>query len=297
MPMLSIVIPTFNSSRSIERCLASIGTQTFSDIEIVIQDGWSTDNTLDMVREFQRANRRIEVQIERMKDGGAYDAMNRGVSRAHGTWLYFLGSDDELHDENVLGKAMSREHTDNNDVLYGDVRIVGDCWVAHDSIYDGPFDLPKLLKKNICHQAIFYRADLLRRVGNFNLEYAVWADWDLNLRCWALTKFKYIDLVVAKFHAGGISSQSDERFPRDIGVQVMRDFGFSLLSPVVNDPTFVGRPKIIEMQEAKGRLYALSGLVLRVILKLRWIVRTGLRVSRARFLAWIRKFRADKGGI
>jgi len=292
--MLSIVIPTFNSSKTIGSCLASIGNQTFNDFEVVIQDGLSTDNTLEIVCEFQLANSRIEVNIERAMDRGAYDAMNRGVSRAHGSWLYFLGSDDELDDENVLGKAMRRDLTDSNDVLYGDVRIVGDCWVPDGSIYDGPFDLPKLLRRNICHQAIFYRADLLRRAGKYNLEYAVWADWELNLRCWALTKFKYVNLVVARFHAGGISSQGDKRFPRDIGVQVMRDFGFSLLSPLMNDPEFVGRPRIIEMQEAKGKLYALIGLALRVILKLRWIWRTALRVGLSHFLGWIGWFRTVK---
>ena len=268
--MLSIIIPTFNSAATIGRCLASIGNQTFNDFEILVQDGFSTDNTLDIVREFQQANSRIEVRTESAKDRGAYDAMNRAISSARGTWLYFLGSDDELNDENVLEQAMSPEHINNNDVLYGNVQVVGDCWAANDSIYDGPFDLHKLLRRNICHQAIFYRADLVRRAGSFNLNYPVEADWVLNLRCWALTRFKYIDLVIAKFYAGGISNKSrDQRFQRDIGVQVVRDFGLSLLNPVVNDRTFIGRPGIIEMQKAKGKLYALSGRALRVILQ-RW---------------------------
>ena len=164
-PTLSIIIPTFHSAATIGRCLVSIGNQTFRDYEIVVQDGLSTDTTLDIVREFQRANSRIEVRSESAKDRGVYDAMNRAVSRARGTWLYFLGSDDELNDENVLKQAMSPEHVDNSEVLYGNVRVVGDCLAAHDSIYDGPFDLLKLLRKNISHQAIFYRADLVRRAG------------------------------------------------------------------------------------------------------------------------------------
>ena len=279
MPMLSILIPTFNSAATIGRCLASVGNQTFSDFEIVVQDGFSTDNTLEIIRDFQQANSRMQVRIESARDRGAYDAMNRAVSRARGTWLYFLGSDDELNDENVLKEALSPEHVDNNDVLYGNVQVVGDCWgwVAHDRIYDGPFDLRKLLRANICPQAIFYRADLVRRVGTLNVDYAILADWDFNLRCWALTRFKYIDLVVAKFYWGGISTRKicDEQFQRDIAILVVRDFGFSLLNPVVNDAAFFGRPGIIEMQRAKGRLYALSGLALRVVLKVRSEMSTG----------------------
>jgi glycosyltransferase involved in cell wall biosynthesis len=290
MPKLSIIIPTFNSAATIGRCLASIKNQTFSDYEIVVQDGLSTDRTFDIVREFQHANNRIDVRTECAKDRGVYDAMNRAILRARGIWLYFLGSDDELNDENVLKNAMSPEHVDNNEVLYGSARIIGDCWAAHGSIYDGPFDLPKLLVKNINHQAIFYRAELVGRAGSFNLDHAIWADWDFNLRCWALTKFKYIDLVVAKFYAGGISSskQSEKQFQRDIGIQVVRDFGFSLLNPTVNDPTFIGRPGVIEMQKAKGKLYALCGLAIRVILKLRWEARTGAKQLLARRLARIK---------
>jgi hypothetical protein len=174
-------------------------------------------------------------------------------------------------------------------VLYGNVQWVGNTdRISSGSIYDGPFNFQKLLNRNICHQAIFYRTDLVRRAGSFNLDYPIWADWDFNLRCWALTTFKYIDLVVAKFRADGISSNSDDRFQRDIGVRVVRYFGFSLLNPVVNDRTFIGRPEIIEMQKANGKLYALFGLALRVILKVRWEARTGLRARLARFLAGIR---------
>jgi glycosyltransferase involved in cell wall biosynthesis len=278
VPQLSIIIPTFNSAMTIERCLVSIGNQTFTDFEIVVQDGLSKDNTLDIVREFQRATNRIEAQIESNKDYGIYDAMNRAMARANGEWLYFLGSDDELHDANVLKAVMSREHVGNNDVLYGNVRIIGEWeWATDGSLYDGPFDLPKLLTRNISHQAIFYRAELARRVGSFNVNYPICADWDFNLRCWAVTKFKYIDVAVAKFYAGGLSSSghSDDRFSREVAANVMRYFAFSLLNPLVNAPNFVGFYGTIRMQRAKGALPAFSGRVLRRILKLQKQVRAG----------------------
>jgi glycosyltransferase involved in cell wall biosynthesis len=271
MPMLSIIIPTFNSAETIKRCLDSIGNQTFKDLEIVVQDGCSTDNTLDIVRQFQKANEGVEVRPERARDRGVYDAMNRAVSRARGTWLYFLGSDDELHDQHVLKTLMSSKYIDNNDVLYGNVQVIGyGGWAPHNSLYDGPFDLSKLLNRNICHQAIFYRADLARRVGGFNLDYHLCADWDFTLRCWALTKFKYVDLVVAKFHAGGLTNahDRDDRFNRDAASNVMRYFNLSLLSPLVNAPNFVGVSEIINIQKAKGQLHALSGWAIRCTLRL-----------------------------
>ena len=68
MPVLSIIIPTFNSSKTIGRCLASIGNQTFSDFEIAVQDGFSTDNTLAIIRDFQQANSRIR-SADRAREG------------------------------------------------------------------------------------------------------------------------------------------------------------------------------------------------------------------------------------
>ena len=277
MPMLSIIIPTFNSAKTIGRCLGSIENQTFSDFEIVIQDGFSRDRTLDIVHEFHQANSRIEVQTESVTDHGIYDAMNRAVSRASGAWLYFLGSDDELHDEHVLKAVMSPENVEHSDVLYGNVRVIGDSdLAAHDSLYDGPFDLPRLLNRNICHQAIFYRADFARLVGRYNQDYRACADWDFNFRCWALSRFKYLDLTVAKFYAGGFTSVNmDEPFSRDVAVNVMRYFKFSLLNPLVNAPGFVGFSRIIDMQRTKGKLHSLSGRAIRRILRLRGQARIG----------------------
>src|ERR1035441_6988489 len=106
MTKLSIVIPTFNSGATIEHCLTSIACQTFSDCEIIIQDGGSTDNTIDLVRDWEKANAGVDVKLRQEKDTGIYDAMNKAVLRASGEWLYFLGSDDELHDPHVLERVL-----------------------------------------------------------------------------------------------------------------------------------------------------------------------------------------------
>ena len=73
MAKLSIIIPTFNSGATIERCLASIASQTFSDYEILIQDGGSTDNTIDLVKSFEKAKPEVNVKLQQGKDGGIYE--------------------------------------------------------------------------------------------------------------------------------------------------------------------------------------------------------------------------------
>jgi glycosyltransferase involved in cell wall biosynthesis len=255
VPMLSIIIPTFNSSKIIGRCLKSIERQTLTDLEIVVQDGESTDNTVDRVQKFQKWNREIPVLLESRKDHGIYDAMNRAVARADGEWLLFLGSDDELYDKHVLEAMLSPEHVSGHDVLYGNVRVVGKCiWAKDGSIYDGPFDLAKLLNRNICHQAMFYRSTFARRAGKFNVDYVVCSDWDFNLRCWSLTAFKYVDLTVANFYAGGISNdRRDVRFYEDVATNVIRYFDISPLDPRLNTTSFAGYQGIVEIQRATAR--------------------------------------------
>lgn len=220
----------------------------------MIQDGVSSDNTIDIIKVFRDANSAMDIKIYREQDKGPYDAMNKGIQKAKGEWFYFLGSDDELHDPNVLKSVMGNKETTAFKVLYGNVKVIGDAgWASNNAIYDGIFSLEKLLNRNICHQAIFYRATFAREVGDFNLNYVVCADWDYNMRCWSKTECKYLDLIIANFNAGGISStgRPDEYFSREVASNVLKYFNLSISNPLVSSPSFVGFGDIVKMQESK----------------------------------------------
>ena len=267
MPKLSIIIPTFNSAACIERCLRSIAVQTFSDYEVIVQDGCSSDGTVDQITNFQRSDPGIGVKLAIEKDKGPYDAMNKGVRRATGEWLYFLGSDDELHHADVLRSVMECGVAAAGDVIYGNVRVAGDAgWARDNSVYDGRFDLRKLLSRNICHQAIFYRTRFHREVGEYNDDYTVCADWDFNLRCWSRAPFTHIDLIVAKFRAGGISSgRFDESFGKDFVFNVLRYFRLSPYDPIVNTPAFAGFDEIRSIQRSRQPLRRVARRIRAVI--------------------------------
>lgn len=205
-PLVSIIIPTYNSAAAILRCLKSLSTQTFNDFEVLVMDGLSTDNTIKLVGDF--ADSRIKVYSE--KDGGIYDAMNKGIAKAKGEWLYFLGSDDYLLGPTVLEQLVPYFQNPKIDFLYGNVNSpdYGAC-------YDGIFDLGKLKIRNICHQAVFYRRSVFEKVGHYNISYRVLADWDLNLRCFIHPHLRtaYVDLMVAYFAPAGFGVQVvDDKF-------------------------------------------------------------------------------------
>jgi glycosyltransferase involved in cell wall biosynthesis len=206
MAFLSVVIPTFNSELTIEKCLESLVCQTFQDFEICIIDAASSDETVGRVNQFRPKFQNIRILSE--SDRGTYDAMNKGIDLAKGEWVYFIGSDDEMYDENVFSDVFKVIPEKKCGIVYGNVYVNGDTsWAKDGQIYDGEFTIEHLLESNICHQSIFYRKTLFDKLGKYNLAYSICADWELNIRFFPRTSFKYIDKIIAKFHGGGISSQ------------------------------------------------------------------------------------------
>ncbi|UKT64399.1 glycosyltransferase family 2 protein [Pedobacter mucosus] len=214
MQLFSLIIPTYNSSKTIRNCLKSIALQTFRNFEVLIIDALSTDQTLEIVKEFDN---RISFDILSQSDTGIYDAMNKGIFKAKGDYLYFLGSDDTLFDPEVLQNVANQITLTNCKIIYGNVRMQGYNELVKDgTIYGGAFDLKRLLNFNIPHQAIFYHKTVFHIIGTYNLKYKIFADHDLNLRAIVKYKFRYIDQIVANFTVGGSSSvHMDENFEKD----------------------------------------------------------------------------------
>ncbi|GAX44185.1 family 2 glycosyl transferase [Tolypothrix sp. NIES-4075] len=217
MTFLSVIIPTYNSEKTIERCLNSLIVQTYQNFDICIIDGASSDGTIAKVSSFRSYFKDIRIVSE--QDKGVYDAMNKGIDIARGDWLYFLGSDDEVFDKDVFADIFNTPIQKKSGFIYGNVVYIGDdaSWIKSGQVYDGLFDIRKLLTKNICHQAIFYRKDLFKRFGKYKLQYPVLADWEMNLRLFSKTKCIYLDKNIAKYYGGGLSSTGiDTMMLRDL---------------------------------------------------------------------------------
>lgn len=211
-PKITIITPTFNSEKDLEACILSVANQTYENKEHLIIDGLSSDGTLAIAKKYADEYSHIKWISE--KDEGIYDAMNNGIDMATGEWIYFLGSDDIFYNGNVLEKVFENEENLIQDVLYGNV-----LWGDTGKIYDGKFSLLKLMQKNICHQAIFFKKSVFEKLGKFETKYKVLADWFLNIK-WMndeSIKNKYINVVIAKYNTNGYSSKlSDERFKFDV---------------------------------------------------------------------------------
>lgn len=205
-PILTIIIPTYNSSATLEVALKSIMNQTAKDIEVLIIDGLSSDDTLKIAESHKLEFPEINIISE--KDKGIYDAMNKGVLLAKGTWLYFMGSDDSLYESTTIEQFINRKELKNNEIVYGNV-----CSTYFNGSYDGLFTYSKLMNKNICHQAIFFRKSVFKKTGKYNIKYKAYADWNHNIGWFFSSKISkiYVDQIIANFAYGGFSSVFDDK--------------------------------------------------------------------------------------
>ncbi|WP_316735283.1 glycosyltransferase family 2 protein [Pedobacter aquatilis] len=212
-PLVSVITVTYNASEFISKCIDSVKAQTYPNIEHVIIDGGSTDNTLELV------DGRVEFWISE-EDKGIYDAMNKSVQFAKGRWILFLGADDTL----LSGFSdMCLLLKDKNCIYYGDSKI-------NQHVFGGEFNAYRLAKFNICHQSIFYPRTVFDRY-HYNLKYKVRADHDLNIRCYADSnlRFQYYPMFISQFADGGFSSVfEDKAFFKDRGKIIKEAFGFKI---------------------------------------------------------------------
>ena len=188
-----------------EKALQNVTAQSFTNYELLILDAVSTDSTKAIVGARLPNNRRIALVSE--ADKGIYDAMNRGIERAKGDWIYFMGCDDELFDPNTL-QTIATYLTDESDLVYGDV-----LWIPDNIIESGECTPLDLINRNINHQRIFYSRKLFQQFGGYDLQYKIASDHELNIRffCNDNIRKKYIPFTIARYHSGGFSANKIDK--------------------------------------------------------------------------------------
>jgi len=197
-PILSIITVVRNGAASLEACINSVIQYASPDIEYIVIDGGSTDGTIEVLRQHSET-----ITYWRSEpDQGIYDAMNKGLKVAHGQWVLFLGSDDEL----AISPEKLIPHLKSPQTLY-----YGNAYWKHSGrTHDGRFSAAKLACTNLCQQAVLYPKAALKK-HPYNLRYRYQADWELNMRCFSDPEFhfEYLPLTIAIYNdATGVSTVS-----------------------------------------------------------------------------------------
>ena len=207
---ISIITVTYNNASVIKDCLESVKSQKYNNIEHIIIDGRSTDETLSILKSRRK---QLSVMLSEA-DKGIYDAMNKGIKLATGEIIGFLNSDDFYSSNEVLLKVAN---------TFKNERQLDSCYA--DLIYTDRVDTSKkirylksskykqgLFSKGWCpgHTTFFVRRSIYERYGNFDLNFRLASDFDLMMRFLEIHKIKsrYVPEIWVKMRLGGATNKN-----------------------------------------------------------------------------------------
>ena len=255
-PLISVVIVVYNAEATIGYAIDSVLQQTYKKFELIIIDGESKDHTVQIVKSYKD---KINYFISE-KDKGIYDAMNKGITAAKGEWILFLGADDALYIASVIQEIFENDNFENTDVLYGDVEFS-----SNKRRYGSKKDYRQLIEQNICHQAIFYKHKLFQMVGNYNTQYSILADYEMNLRVFRLAALKtqYLPVIITLFNDKGASNVTiDKYFHGDMLQYFLKNDKIPFFSPLLQQYHFYyGYISLFNKQLLKGTKHVLMSWV------------------------------------
>lgn len=200
--LVSIITVCYNSEKTIRKTIASVYEQTYKNIEYIIVDGNSTDETMKIIEEYKPLfGERLKVVSE--PDKGIYDAMNKGIALAKGTIIGLINSDD-YYEKNAVELVVNNMSHEKYQVIYGMLRFIKGNKVDYISLVTPEF----LEERPMNHPSCFVTKAIYEDYGMFDLQYKYVADYDFCYRLKKIQEIKFIPVyeILSNFAEGGVSS-------------------------------------------------------------------------------------------
>jgi glycosyltransferase involved in cell wall biosynthesis len=214
-PLVSAVIPTYNRAEMVGGAIESVLDQTVDDVEVVVVDDGSTDDTWSVLQEYAAEDDRVRP-IQNESNQGIPTTMNRGVEAARGEFVGVFGDDDRWHPTKVEKQlaAFDRVGDDYCGVYTGGVIRDESGDVVQRVMPDRTGDLyPDVLVENVVlpHSSHLVRADCFEAVGGFDESFDIACDWDLTVRLSKRWKWAFVPevLVERNHHDGNVTGDPD----------------------------------------------------------------------------------------
>lgn len=203
-PKVTVITAVYNGEKYIDECIKSILSQSYSNFEYIIIDGGSTDNTIEIIKSYRQ---NLSYWVSEA-DSGIYDAWNKGLERANGDWITFVGSDDELFPDALeIYVDHIREHINRDDLQFVSsliklvdeqmnyIKTVGHIWVW------------KQFKKKMTtwHVGTFHAKHLFAKYGYYDNSFKISGDYELLLRVKDKLNASFVNEETVKMRVGGIS--------------------------------------------------------------------------------------------
>ncbi len=269
-PKISIVTPTFNQGQYIEQTIQSVLDQKYPNLQYIIIDGGSTDNTVQLIQKYEK---HLSFWISE-KDRGQSHAINKGLEKSTGDIFNWINSDD-YYDGNVFEKVANAFSKDGTHMFAGKSHVFGGDkeWISNGTkLPDEKSNL--IVHPSIDQPATFFSMEAVRQLGPLTEELHYTMDLEWLLKFWFLFGTNAIvktDDVLVHFreHPGSKTVNFQQRFTDDrikiyqsilsqldFGVPLVRDYQFPLLNKAKISPDFIAKVSnrfiFLEMQVAYG---------------------------------------------
>lgn len=210
---LSIITVNYNDAEGLEHTIRSVTSQTFRDFEFIVIDGGSTDNSVDIIKKYEK---QIDFWVSE-KDGGIYPGMNKGLKQAKGEYVNFMNGGDRYHSPDVL-ENIFRLKT-NADIITGT-----HAGSPHPNVGEGGVTMLDLYTGAIDHQASFIRREIAIR-HPYDEKYRIVSDWKFFIEALIIDNcsFYYTDIIVVDVDMTGISN-SNSKLDKQERETVLKEF-------------------------------------------------------------------------
>ena len=217
---VTLITACYNSAATIRTCFDSVLSQQGVEVEYIVVDGGSKDDTVGAVKDFDRKVRESGLQNFSFKwlserDQGMYDAINKGIKMATGDIVGILNADDLFQSEDTLAHIASAFANDV-DAIYADIRFVKDDLRTTSRYYSAKHWKPWMLQwgKMPPHPSVYIRRELFDKLGLYKLGYDIAADYELLIRYLrkAGIKTRYLNECVVRMRMGGKSTRGWQSF-------------------------------------------------------------------------------------
>lgn len=202
-PLFSIITATYNAGITLNDLLQSILPQKTENVELIIVDGGSIDDTVSIIKSYGSI---VDYWISE-KDNGIYDAWNKGIKVAKGKWIMFVGADDVLLPNAIENYNELILNSKDKDVDYisGKVSYVNDNGKIMKLL--GSECSWNKMRKGMCaaHVASLHNSNLFDEVGLYDLKFKICGDYELLLRKKEKLKSLFLNKTVAQMKSGGMS--------------------------------------------------------------------------------------------
>jgi len=207
-PLVSVIIPTYNRANRLSKAVNSVLSQTFSDLEVIVVDDYSTDNTTNKVQELIQQDQRVKY-LRQEQNQGAPAARNRGIKQAQGKYIGLLDDDDQYLPEKIQEQVKIFENSKKDiGLVYGGFKNIvlnSDCEdrVKTPTI-KGDIFKALLEKCFVGSPTVLIKKKCFEKVGYFDEKLQSCQDWDMWTRIAKEFKADYAEQVVANyyFHSG-----------------------------------------------------------------------------------------------